>query len=128
MTKLTIIAVSAAALVAGMVAASAADDHAHAAKHGGQFVEVEGHHGVEMVATADALIFHVTDEDKPMDLMGAQFKAVVQTDAGTTSVALSVEGGALKGALKAPLPAGAKIVISGKDRHGHALQARFVKQ
>lgn len=30
--------------------------------------------------------------------------------------------------LKDPLPAGAKIVLSGKDRHGHALQTRFVKQ
>ena len=127
MTRLTIVAVSAAALLAGMVAASAADDHAHAAKHGGQYVEVEGHHGVEMVASTDALTFHLTDDDKPMDLSGAQFKAVVQTDAGTTSVALSVEGGVLKGPLKAPLPVGAKIVISGKDRHGHALQARFVK-
>lgn len=128
MTRLTIAAVSAAALFAGMATVSAADDHAHAAKHGGQYVEVEGHHGVEMVATPEALTFHLTDDDKPMDLTGAQFKAIVQTDAGTASVALSVEGGALKGTLKSPLPVGAKIVISGKDRHGHALQARFVKQ
>ena len=108
--------------------ASAADEHAHAAKHGGQFIEVEGHHGIEMVATSEALVFYLTEEDKPVDLTGAQFKAVVQSDDGTATIALAVEGGALSGKLKAPLPVGAKIVITGKDRHGHALQARFVKK
>lgn len=128
MRKLNILSAAASALILGLSAVLAADaDHAKAA-HGGQYIEVEGHHGVEMVAAADVLTFHLTEEHKPMDLAGAQFKAVVQMDAGTAAINLAIEGSTLKGALKTPLPAGAKIVLSGKDRHGHALQARFVKQ
>lgn len=128
MRKLSQVAAILTALTMAVSPAAAAGDHAAGGKHGGQYVEVEGHHGVEMVATADALTFHLTDDHQPMDLTGAQFKAIVQTDAGTVTVALAAEAGALKGALKAALPAGAKVVISGKDQHGHALQARFVKQ
>lgn len=98
------------------------------AQHGGQYIELQDHHGVEMVATPDAVTFYVTDDHKPMDLAGSQFKAVVQSDQATTVIELVINNGSLKGALKAPLPAGAKIVLSGKDRHGHAIQARFVKQ
>ena len=128
MTRSTFAAAVLTALIITAGSATAADDHAAEAKHGGQYVEVEGHHGVEMVATADTLLFYLTDDHQPMDLSGAQFKAIVQTDAGTATVALTSDAGALKGALKSALPAGAKVVISGKDRHGHALQARFVKQ
>lgn len=119
-------AIAASLLLSSAGTSSFADDHAHAATHGGQFVEAEGHHGVELVVSANALTFYLTDEGKPMDLTGAQFKAIVQTEAGTTMVPLVADGGALKGTLAAPLPSGAKVAISGKDRHGHALQARIV--
>lgn len=128
MTKAWISAIAAAALLAGANIPALADDHSHAAAHGGQFVEAEGHHGVELVVSANALTVYLTDEGKPMDLTGAQFKAVVQTDAGTSIVSLAADGATLKGTLAAPLPSGAKIVVSGKDRHGHPLQARFVNK
>ncbi len=103
-------------------------DHDHSAKHGGQFVEVKGHHGVEMVAGSDTLVFHLTEEGKPMDLAGASFRAVVQSAAGNKVLVLKAEGSLLSAKLDAPLPKGAKIALSGKDGHGHTIQARFVKK
>ncbi len=128
MSKMTVSCITAVLMMLAASPLAAEGDHSAAATHGGQYAEVEGHHGVELVATADALTFHLTDDHKPMDLTGAQFKAVVQTGNATNMVELAIDGSALKGALKAPLPSGAKIVLTGKDRHGHALQARFVKQ
>ncbi len=106
--------------------ALAAGGHKHGAKHGGQYVEVEGHQGVELVASADSITFYITENDKPADLKGASFKAIVQTGTGIKIYPLKVEGGSLKVKLTTALPTGTKIVISGKDGHGHTLQARFV--
>ena len=98
------------------------------ASHGGQYIDVEGHRGIEMVAGADALTFHLTDDHKPMDLKGAQFKVIVQSNAGTTTLPLVAEGSTLKAQLKAPIAPGAKIVLTGKDGRGHTLQGRFVQK
>ena len=100
--------------------------HGHGAKHGGQFMEVGGHQGVEMVIDGQSIAFHITENDKPADLNGASFKAVIQTSAGVKMYPLAVEGSTLKTKLAAALPSGAKVVITGKDGHGHTLQARFV--
>jgi hypothetical protein len=105
-----------------------AKPHAHAAEHGGQYVEIDGHHGVEMVATDKQLTFHLTEEDKPVDLGGASFKALVQSDAGTKVYPLAVAGSSLVGTIDGAIPKGARVALTGKDRHGHALQARFVKE
>ena len=110
------------------VPTAVAHGEADAAQHGGQYTGVEGHHGVEMVSTEDVLIFFLTENGKPMDLTGASFKAVVQTDAGTNILSLTVENGTLKTRLEKALPAGAKVVLSGQGKNGHTLQTRFVKQ
>lgn len=68
----------------------AAGDHDHDSKHGGQFVLVEGHQGVEMVISGNNLTFHITESDQPADLSGASFKAVVQTEAGVKLYPLTV--------------------------------------
>lgn len=103
-------------------------DHGHGPKHGGQFIELKDHHGVEMVAGANTLVFHLTDDGKPIDLTGASFRAVIQSDAGNKILNLTVKGASLSTALDAPLPQGAKIALTGKDSHGHTIQARFVKK
>lgn len=108
--------------------AVAAGGHEHGPKHGGQFVEVEDEQGIEMVTSADGITFHVTENDKPADLTGGSFKAVVQTGDGVKMYSLTVEGSTLKAKLAAALPAGAKVAVTGKDGHGHTLQARFVKK
>ncbi len=129
-SKLLTIALTSAAiaLAAPLPATAKDDDHAHSAEHGGQFIELGDHHGVEMVAGDTSLMFHVTDDHKPMNLTGGSFKAIVQTDAGTKMLPLAIDGSALKTALDKALPAGAKIVISGKDAEGHIIQARFLKK
>ena len=129
-SKLLTIALAsvAIALAAPLPATAKVDDHAHGAEHGGQFVELDDHHGVEMVAGDTSLMFHLTDDHKPMNLTGGSFKAIVQTDAGTKMLPLAIDGSALKTALDRALPAGAKIVITGKDAEGHTIQARFVKK
>jgi hypothetical protein len=129
-TRLLTIALAsvAIALAAPLPATAKDDDHAHGAEHGGQFVELDDHHGVEMVAGDTSLMFHLTDDHKLMNLTGGSFKAIVQTDAGTKMLPLAIDGSALKTALDRALPAGAKIVITGKDAEGHTIQARFVKK
>lgn len=102
-------------------------DH-HGPAHGGQFFEDANHHGVEMVVTDKEIIFHMTVEGKPLDMTGTNFKAIVQTDAGTKIHPLTADGSTLKGTLDGPLPKGAKIAVTGKDSHGDVLQARFVKE
>lgn len=103
-------------------------EHGHGAKHGGQFVEVGDHIGVEMVASASSLVFHMSEDHKPMDLKGVAFKAIVQADGATKILPLTPEGDTLVAKLDAPLPKGAIIAISGKDGHGHTVQARIVKE
>ncbi|MGI9503727.1 MAG: hypothetical protein ACR2RE_11810 [Geminicoccaceae bacterium] len=104
------------------------DELSGSAQHGGQYTEVEGHHGVEMVFTKDALVFYLTENRKPMELAGASFKAVVQTNAGTEILPLVVENDSLRTRLENVVPNGTKIVLTGKDKNGHTLQARFVKE
>ena len=106
--------------------ALAEERHDHSSQHGGQFVLIDGHQGVEMVLGANSVTFYVTENDKPVNLNGASFKAVVQTKAGVKLYPLSIEGGTLEAQLKESIPPGAKIALTGKDGHGHTLQARFV--
>lgn len=97
-------------------------------QHGGQYLMDESHHGIEMVVTDKALTFHITEHLEPADLTGGSFKVIVQTDAGTKIHPLAIDSDKLTLALTEPLPKGAKIVLSGKDDSGHAIQARFVTQ
>ncbi len=123
---------AAAALATSIpIIATAHEDHkkkSHGAQHGGQFVEFENHHGIEMVAGQTTLVFHITEDNKPMDLKDGSFKAIVQTNTETKMLPLSIDGNTLTTPIDAPLPKGAKIALSGKDRKGHAIQARFVKE
>lgn len=96
--------------------------------HGGQFVVFDGHHGVEMVANDTSLVFHLSEDHKPMALEGGSFKAVIQSGAGLKIVALAPAGGTLTAVLEGALEKGAKVALTGKDSHGHTIQARFVKE
>ena len=129
MTLLKVSALVVALLVPNLAAsgAMATSEHHHGAKHGGQFVELKGHQGVEMVVKGNAITFFVTEEDKPAHLEGGSFRVVVQAGSSVKMYPLKVDGSTLKVQLDSVLPRGAKIVITGKDGHGHTLQARFVK-
>ncbi|GAB6841824.1 hypothetical protein HNR00_001919 [Methylorubrum rhodinum] len=96
-----------------------------AGPNGGQVVMAEDH-PVELVVTDTGLTFFVSEEaGQPIATTGLSGKAYIQVGAKTETVAL--KGAApnrFVGDLKAPLPPGAKIVLSAKI-HGHGLQARF---
>ncbi|MDX2257323.1 MAG: hypothetical protein NW205_00250 [Hyphomicrobiaceae bacterium] len=137
-----VIAIAAACLVVGIapdgsgaaLAHSKKEGHAHdkdsahvgGPKHGGQFQDVDGHHGVEMLVSEAALVFHMSEHGEPLEMTGSVFKAVVQSEAGTKVYALEAKGTTLSAKLDAPLAKGAKVVISGKDPHQETIQARFV--
>lgn len=104
----------------------AKSDADHGAKHGGQFQELADHHGVEMVVTDKTIVFHITHDHQPEPMAGSAFKAIVQSEAGTSIVQLAPDGSTLKGTLANSIPKGAKIALSGKDEKGGVLQARFV--
>ncbi|MEE7478799.1 hypothetical protein [Methylobacterium hispanicum] len=96
-----------------------------AGPNGGQTTVADGH-PIEFVATESGVTFFVTGEDgKPADTAGLSAKAFVQAGGKTETLTLKPAApNKLVADLKAPLPAGAKVVLSAKI-HGHNVQARF---
>ncbi len=97
-------------------------------QHGGQYVEYEVHHGIEMVAESSKLVFHMTEHLQPQDMKDSVFKVFVQTKTGTQTLPAKPDGSTLVAELSAPLTSGAKIVLTGKDDNGHTIQARFIQK
>lgn len=112
-------------LVAALAAALLATPAAAAGPNGGQTVVADGH-PVEFVNTGTGVTFFLSDEDgKPVDTAGLSAKAYVQAAGKTETLTLKPAApNKLVADLKAPLPAGAKVVLWAK-LHGHNLQARF---
>ncbi|KQO80521.1 hypothetical protein ASF36_09930 [Methylobacterium sp. Leaf90] len=99
-----------------------------AGPNGGQTTVADGH-PIEFVATDTGVTFFVTGEDgKPADTAGLSAKAFVQAGGKTETLTLKPAApNKLVADLKAPMPSGAKVVLSTKV-HGHNIQARFEKQ
>lgn len=95
-------------------------------KHGGQYVEFESHHGIELVTGQEALIFHMTEHLIPKDMTGSSFKVFLQRGDKTEVITAKADGTRLIAPLVRPVTTGDKIVLTGKDENKHALQARFV--
>lgn len=117
-------------LLIGMILAFAQPAHAHEnanGPHGGQLVDVKGHH-VEFTVKDTAITVYLTDDkDGPIASTGATAKAVIQDGGKSANISLApAEPNLLIGTLAAPLSAGAKIVIAGKLADGHEILARFV--
>lgn len=95
--------------------------------HGGQIVDVKGHH-VEFTSKDAVMTIYITDgTDAPIASAGAQAKAVVQDAGKSATITLApAEPNLLNGTLSAALAPGAKIVIAGKLADGHEILARFV--
>ena len=69
------------------------------------------------------------DGGKPHESTGTRLRAVIQQAGKTTTLNLADQKGQkLVAKLPAPLAKGAVVVLTGKDDHGHALNARFVIQ
>lgn len=113
-------------VIATLLAASLLATPACAAgPNGGQTAVADGH-PVEFVSTPTGVTFFITDEDgTPLDTAGLSAKAYIQAAGKTETLTLKPAApNKLVADLKAPLPAGAKVVLSAK-LHGHNLQARF---
>ena len=95
--------------------------------NGGAVVDAAGHH-VEFVPSAMELTFYLSGQkDEPIASAAAKMKAITQVGAKTAQLELvPVEPNKLVVKLPAPLPPGAKVVMSGTLSDGHSLQARFV--
>lgn len=98
-----------------------------AGPNGGKTVVADGH-PVEFMPSDKEVTFFITSEDgKPLDTAGLSAKAFVTNGGKTETLNLkAAPPNKLVGDLKAPLPAGSKVVLSAKV-HGHNLQARFEK-
>jgi hypothetical protein len=93
----------------------------------GGLVGGSGDHQVELVASPTELAVYLLDDGKPSPVQGSTIRAVVQDGGRTINVALAVSAPTrLTGRLEAPLAKGARVVISGRDGHGHSVSARFV--
>ena len=95
-------------------------------KHGGQYVEYQTHFGVELVSGPDQLTFHMTEHLLPKDMADSDFKIFVQSEGATKTLKPVPTGETLVVALEKALPAGTKIVLTGKDSDDQTIQARFV--
>ena len=119
---------SAVRIAAVAMALATASPSLAAGPNGGQTTVSDGH-PIEFVASESGVTFFLTGEDgKPVDTAGLTAKAFVQAGSKTETLTLKPAApNRLVGDLKAPLAAGAKVVLSAKV-HGHTIQARFEKQ
>lgn len=95
--------------------------------HGGQIVDVKGHH-VEFTSKDATITVYLTDDkDGAIASAGAEAKAVVQNAGKAETISLApADPNLLTGTLGATLTPGAKVVIAGKLADGHEILARFV--
>lgn len=117
-------------LLIGIILALAQPALAHenaSGPHGGQIVDVKGHHVEFTVKDTTITVYLTDDKDGPIASAGATAKAVIQDAGKSANISLvPAEPNLLTGTLAAPLSAGAKIVIAGKLADGHEILARFV--
>ncbi len=96
-----------------------------AGPNGGLVAGKEDHQTELIVSPADITVY-LLHEGKPQATKGASLRVVVQQGGKNSTVPLRDAGGKLVGKLDAPLGAGAIVVISGKDDHGHSVSSRYV--
>ncbi|MHB2166472.1 hypothetical protein [Alsobacter sp. R-9] len=83
-------------------------------------------HAVELIVKPAEITVYLIDSGKVDVPTGATVRVVVQDGTRNETVPLTVDGNRLTGKLAAPLNKGARVVVTGKDSHGHTLQGRFV--
>ena len=92
--------------------------------HGG-ILGGDRHHGVELVLNGTSITFYLLDDGKVESAKGSSLRAVIQEGSKNVTIPLAVEGEKVVAKLEAPLPKGARVVVTGKNGHGHTVQARF---
>jgi cytochrome c-type biogenesis protein CcmE len=93
----------------------------------GGMISGTGDHKTELVVSPTELTVYLLHDGKAHDTKGATLRAVVQQDGKTTNVSMADrDGKRMVGKLPAPLAKGAIVVVTGKDDHGDAINARYV--
>ncbi len=94
--------------------------------NGGMLVGKDGHE-TELVVSPTELTLYLIEKGKVESAKGAVVRAVIQEGGKNTTISMTiVEGKKLVAKLAAPLGKGAIVVVTGKDDHGHAVNARYV--
>lgn len=94
--------------------------------NGGLLAGKDGHE-TELIVTPAELTVFLLDGGKAHSVKGVTLRAVVQEGGKNSAIGLgAVDGKKLVGKLAAPLGKGAIVVLTGKDDHGHAVNARYV--
>jgi hypothetical protein len=93
----------------------------------GGLVAGAGHHKTELIISPTDLAVYLLEDGKPHGSKGVTMRAVIQQGGKTTTLNLAdLDGKKLGTKLSAPIEKGAIIVLTGKDDHGHQLNARYV--
>jgi cytochrome c-type biogenesis protein CcmE len=93
----------------------------------GGLVGGTGSHKTELVVSPTELTVYLLEDGKPHETKGTTMRAVIQQAGKTTTLNLADQDGKkLVAKLPAPLEKGAIVVLTGKDDHGHRLNARYV--
>ena len=86
-----------------------------------------GSHKMELVVSPTELTVYLLEDDKPHESKGTTMRAVIQQAGKKSTLTFTdVKGEKLVAKLPAPLEKGAIVVLTGKDDHGHQLNARHV--
>lgn len=93
--------------------------------NGGMIAGAAGHE-VELVVAGPDISVYVLDDGKVSPVGKAKLRLIVQQGGKTTNHDLTTAApNRLAVKLQEPLAAGAIVVVSGKDDHGHTVSARF---
>jgi hypothetical protein len=114
-------------LLAFPIAASAHD--VVKGPNGGQVVDDAGYH-IEFTSKGEEIILYLSDNaEKPISSEKATGRIIIQDSVKqATAEFAAAEPNILSAKLAAPLPTGAKLVVTLKLANGHNLRARFVVQ
>lgn len=114
-------------LIAAAAVSAPAFAHEGPGPNGGLVFGKDEAHETELVVTPTDLTVYLLENGKAESTKGASLKAVVQNGGSTSAVELADSGNTkFVGKLAAPLGAGAVVVLTGKDEHGHAITSRYV--
>jgi hypothetical protein len=95
----------------------------------GGLVSGKGGHQTELVVGAGEITVYLLADGEAHGTKGVTLRAVAQQDGKTTTIKLTNQDGKkFVAKLPAPLSKGAIVVLTGKDDHGDAINARYVIQ
>lgn len=113
--------------IATIVAGLATVAYAQSRGPNGGMLAGSGGHQTELVVSPTELVVYLLHDGKAHESDGTTLRAVIQQSGKTTAISLvDQDGKRLVGKLSAPLAKGAVVVVTGKDHHGDAVNARYV--